>query len=63
MNKKVVGYVSVLLSVLVAILALASLSEKPISYGTSTALTVLALAFFGVSWVTLLGQPSAPPTV
>lgn len=63
MNKRVVGYVSVLLSVAIGVLALASLSEKPISYGTSAMLTVLAIGFFGVSWVTLLGQPSAPPTV
>jgi hypothetical protein len=63
MTKRVVGYTSVLLSVGDAVLALASLSEKPISYGTSAVLTVLAFGFFAVSWVTLLGRPSAPPTV
>jgi hypothetical protein len=52
-----------MLSVAIAVLALASLSEKPVSYLTSTVLVVLAVGCFAVAWVTLLGQPSAPPTV
>ncbi|MGZ3416360.1 MAG: hypothetical protein ACXWUG_04500 [Polyangiales bacterium] len=63
MIKRVVGYSSVVLSVLIGILALASLSQKPVSYVTSVVLITLSVGCFAVSWVTLLGQPSAEPSV